>query len=283
MNRTLIEPFPYLGVENGEMTTVGTVESLWRYPVKSMRGEELPELFMGFSGMYGDRCYAVRSSAARKGFPYLNANAQPAMLMYQPRFRQPERSSQPPNLAEAMSIEPGVTPANADGDEMSLDVVTPSGDVLSLDDPALMELLGEGLRDAPQLKIVRSDRALTDCRPVSLISVATIRQIESELGIPLDPRRFRANIYIHLTTDGGGFAEDEFVGRRLRIGTSATVMVLERDPRCTLLSLDPDTGAHNPAVFRHVVQAHENLAGVYCAVLVEGVLRKGDPIELLAD
>jgi hypothetical protein len=152
------------------MTTVGTVESLWRYPVKSMRGEELPELFMGFPGMYGDRCSAVRSSAARKGFPYLNANTQPSMLMYQPRFRHPERSFQPPNLAEAMSIEPGVTPANADGDEMSLEVVTPSGDVLSVDDPALMERLGEGLRGASQLKLVRSDRALSDCRPVSLIS-----------------------------------------------------------------------------------------------------------------
>jgi len=263
------------------MTTVGTVESLWRYPVKSMRGEELPALFMGFSGMYGDRCAAFRSSTARKGFPYLNANVQASMLTYQPRFRS-DCSSQPPNLAEAMSIEPGVTPANADAEEMSLEVVTPSGDVLSVDDPALIERLGEGLRDAPQLKLVRSDRALTDCRPVSLISLSTIRQIESELDIPLDPRRFRANVYFNLMT-GGGFAEDEFVGCRLRIGASATVMVLERDPRCRLLSLDPDTGHHNPAVFRHVVQAHENLAGVYCAVLVEGVLRKGDSIELLAD
>jgi uncharacterized protein YcbX len=108
-------------------------------------------------------------------------------------------------------------------------------------------------------------------------------QIEAELNSPLDPRRFRANIYCDLPTGNGGFAEDEFVGRRLRIGASATVMVLERDPRCILLSLDPDTGAHNPAVFRHVVQAHENLAGVYCAVLIEGVLRKGDSIELLPD
>lgn len=48
------------------MTLIGTVESLWRYPVKGMRGEELTEAFMGFSGVYGDRCYAFKSSAARK-------------------------------------------------------------------------------------------------------------------------------------------------------------------------------------------------------------------------
>lgn len=268
------------------MTTIGTVESLWRYPVKGMPGEEMPEVFMGFSGIYGDRYYAFRSSAARKGFPYLNANVQQQMLTYRPRFRHPERSSKPPNLAEASSIAPGVTPANGDADDMSLDVVTSSGEILSIDDPALIELLGEGLREAHQLKLVRSDRALTDCRPVSLISPATIRQIESELGIPIDPRRFRANIYCNftypdLTTKRGGFAEDEFVGRRLRIGSSATMMVLERDPRCNMISLDPDTGAQNPAILRKVVQAHENLAGVYCAVLVEGVLTKGDSIELL--
>jgi hypothetical protein len=41
-----------------------------------MAGCEVPEVFMGFSGTYGDRCYAIKNSAGRKGFPYLNANAQ---------------------------------------------------------------------------------------------------------------------------------------------------------------------------------------------------------------
>src|SRR5205085_3289568 len=89
-----------------DMATFGTIESLWRYPVKSMRGAELTEVFMGFSGLYGDRCYAFRNAAARKGFPYLNANVQPQMLTYQPQFRYPERAFQPPNLLEAESIAP---------------------------------------------------------------------------------------------------------------------------------------------------------------------------------
>src|SRR5918998_5643890 len=109
------------------MTTIGTVESLWRYPVKSMSGEEMPEIFMGFSGVYGDRCYAFKNSAARKGFPYLNANVQQQMLRYRPQFRHAERAARPPNLAEAMSIGPGVTHANAEPGDLLLDVVTPSG------------------------------------------------------------------------------------------------------------------------------------------------------------
>lgn len=262
------------------MTTIGTIESLWRYPVKSMGGEILTEAFMGFSGVYGDRCYAFKSSAARKGFPYLNANVQQQMLLYHPKFRHPERAAKPPNLIEAMSIAPGVTPANAEPYDLMLDVLTPSGAVVAIDDPALVEMLGEGLRGENHFTLVRSDRALTDCRPVSLISLQTVRQIEAELGIPIDKRRFRANIYLNLATDCG-FAEDELVGRRLRIGSSAVVMVLERDPRCKMISLDPDTGEHNPEVLRKVAQAHGAFAGVYCAVLVEGILKKNDSIELL--
>jgi len=262
------------------MPPLGAIESLWRYPVKSMGGEQMARAFMGFSGFYGDRCYAFKNSEARKGFPYLNASLQQQMLRYRPQFRYPERTAMPPNLAEAMSIPPGVTPANGDPQDMLLDVITPTGAVVSVDDPALVSMLGEGIDEKNRLTLVRSDRALTDCRPVSLISLQTIRQLEGELGAPLDKRRFRANIYLDLAS-GDGFAEDELVGRRLRIGSGAEVAVLERDPRCKIMSLDPDTGEHDPEVLRLVARAHGANAGVYCAVLVEGILAEGDPIELL--
>ena len=262
------------------MTSIGTVESLWRYPVKSMRGESITESFMGFSGFYGDRVFAIKNSAARKGFPYLNANVHQKMLQYRPKFRYPERAKMPPNLTEAASIAPGVTPLNAEPDDLILDVITPSGAVVTIDDPALIETLGEGLRGENHLSLLRSDRALTDCRPVSLISLQTIKQIQSELSIPLDKRRFRANIYLDFSS-GYGFAEDKLVGRRLRIGGRAEIMVLERDSRCKMISLDPETGEHNPVILRQVAKAHEAFAGVYCAVLVEGILTKGDSIVLL--
>lgn len=264
----------------GNVTTVGTVESLWRYPVKSMAGEEVAGAFVGFSGVYGDRCYAFRDSAARKGFPYLNANVQQRMLLYRPRFRHPERAAAPPNLAEAAAIAPGVTPANAEPGDMALDVVTPQGGVVSVDDPKLLEMLLEGLRGEHHIALVRSDRALTDCRPLSLISLQTVRQIDAEVGGSVDKRRFRANVYIDLTA-GGGFGEERLVGRRLRIGPTAEVLVLERDPRCKLISLDPDTGEHDPEVLRKVAQAHGAYAGVYCAVVVEGAVSKGDPVEAI--
>lgn len=127
------------------MATIATVESLWRYPVKSMTGEQIAEAFMGFSGFYGDRCFAFKNSAAPRGFPYLTARVQQQMLRYRPQFRYPERATKPPNLTEAMSITPGVMPVNGDPNDLILDVVTPSGEVVAVDDPVLVEMLGEGI------------------------------------------------------------------------------------------------------------------------------------------
>ena len=80
------------------MSTVGTVDSLWRYPVKSMRGEELEEAFAGFSGVYGDRYFAFKSTARPKGFPYLTGREQEQLLRYRPRFRQHEKAAEPREL-----------------------------------------------------------------------------------------------------------------------------------------------------------------------------------------
>jgi uncharacterized protein YcbX len=106
------------------------------------------------------------------------------------------------------------------------------------------------------------------------------RQLAEETDTPVDKRRFRANIYVDLTS-AKGFAENEFVGRSVRIGPKLVVRILERDPRCMMITLDPDTGEKSPAILKKVAQAHDGMAGVYGAVLVEGRLRKGDSMEVL--
>jgi uncharacterized protein YcbX len=245
-----------------------------------MRGEALAEAFVGFAGVYGDRLFAFKSSASSKGFPYLTGREQAQMLRYRPQFRYPDKAAQPPNLAEAARIGPGITPTNADPAEMIVDVVTPAGNVLAVDDPELMRLLGEGISGAPSLTLARSERALTDCRPVSLISVQTVAQLGEELGAAVDQRRFRANIYVDFAA-AQGFGEDGLVGRSLRIGSKVMLAVLERDPRCKMICLDPDTGEQNPHVLRQVVKSHDGMAGIYCAVLVEGMVQPGDAVELV--
>jgi uncharacterized protein YcbX len=260
------------------MSVIGKVDSVWRYPVKSMRGEELDEAFAGFSGIYGDRLFAFESSASPKGFPYLTAREQRRLLQYRPRFRYPDKASRPINLTEAESM--GANPVWADPSELMVDVETPDEQTLAIDDPALIDLLRADIDQKHQLKVMRSERAMTDCRPVSIFSLQSARQLGEETGMPIDKRRFRANVYVDLAS-AQGFTENEFVGKSLRIGPKVVVTILERDPRCMMITLDPDTGEKAPAILKKVAQAHDGMAGVYGAVMVEGMLRKGDPVELL--
>ena len=260
------------------MSVVGKVDSLWRYPVKSMRGEELDEAFAGFSGIYGDRLFAFRSSASPTGFPYFTAREQRRLLQYRPRFRRPDKAARPINLTEAESM--GANPVSADPSELMIDVQTPDGNMLAIDDLALIEMLRADIDQKHQLTLMRSERALTDCRPVSIFSLQSAKQLAEETGIPIDKRRFRANVYVELAS-ANGFAENAFVGRSLRIGSKAVVRILERDARCMMITLDPDTAEKTPEILKKVAQAHDGMAGVYGAVIVEGMLHKGDPVEVL--
>jgi hypothetical protein len=211
------------------MNIIGQVDSLWRYPVKSMRGEELDEAFVGFSGVYGDRLFAFRSAARPKGFPYLTGRQQQEMLRYRPRFRHAAKAAQPPNIAEAKAIAPGATALHADPADLIVDVETPSAEVVAIDDAMLIRMLREGISREHTLTLLRSDRAMTDCRPVSLFSIQTAQQLGREIGVTADKRRFRANIYLDLN-GAAGFAEDALVGRSLRIGSKTVISILELAP-----------------------------------------------------
>src|SRR5206468_15851 len=166
-----------------------------------MRGEELDEAFAGFSGVYGDRLFAFRSAASPKGFPYLTAREQRKLLQYRPRFRYPDKAARPINLTEAERM--GANPLSADPSELMVDVEAPDGKTLAIDDPALIDLLRDDIDQKHQLTLMRSERAMTDCRPVSIFSLQSARQLADETGTPMDKRRFRANVYVDLASAGG--------------------------------------------------------------------------------
>jgi uncharacterized protein YcbX len=182
------------------------------------------------------------------------------------------------NLTEADKM--GAGPLSADISELMVDIETPDGKTLPIDDPVLIEMLRSEVDEKHQLTLMRSNRAMTDCRPVSIFSLQSARQLAEETETPIDKRRFRANVYVDLASDIG-FGENELVGQSLKIGPKVVVRVLERDPRCVMITLDPDTSERTPAVLKKVAQAHEGTAGVYGAVIIEGMLRKGDSVELL--
>jgi len=200
---------------------VGWVESVWRYPVKSMRGEELPLAFVGSGGIFGDRRYAFVSSAAPADFPYFTAREQEPMLLHRVLYRFPEKLARPNGALSA-----------ADG---AIEVETPAGERLAVDDSRLIELLRDGVSARHRVLLIQSEEAIVDSRPISLFSLQTVRQLSAEVGVPLDKRRFRANLYVDLA-EGRGFAEDAWAGRRLSIGKDVVIEVLKRNKRCKMIT-----------------------------------------------
>src|SRR5689334_10112779 len=144
------------------MSVVATVESLWRYPVKSMRGEELDEIFAGYAGVYGDRLFAFTSSAGPKGFPFFTGREQRQMIRYRARYRHPEKATQPINWNEAQKLSPNINPISANSAELMIDVEAPDGKTFAIDDPALIDHLRTTVDRKHELTLMRSEKAITD-------------------------------------------------------------------------------------------------------------------------
>ena len=261
------------------MSQIGTIESIWRYPVKSMRGETVDEVFVSFAGVMGDRLYGIVNGDGNPAFPWFTIRDYEQLLLYQPRYKNHSATLQPENLAAAQKMPPGINPLYPDSEKFSVEVQTPDGDVYSLDRSFLDYL--KSLTDEENLHLHFTQRSQFDCRPLSIFSMQMRDLLAEELDREIDKRQFRANFYVQWNDDKPAY-ENDLVGHRLKIGDRLEINVLERDPRCKVITVNPDTAVADSKLIKHVAQSHEGYAGVYGAVLVEGIVRAGDAIELLS-
>ena len=96
----------------------------------------------------------------------------------------------------------------------------------------------------------------------------------------IDKRRFRAKFYVDWGNQDDPFYELSLVGKTLKIGNRLELAIVERDPRCTVITLDPDTAVATPKLLQHLGRNHGGDAGVFAAVIQRGRVNKGDPIIL---
>jgi uncharacterized protein YcbX len=225
-----------------------------------MAGIPLQEAHIGLDGLLADRQYAFvhSSQAATNNFPWMTARQSSRMLLYQPQ----------------LAVMP--TP---DEEEPLVQVRTPEGNVREIGDPALCEEIAS-LNGNP-LFLLKSNRGNFDAQHLSLFSLPTVDALAAEAGSPIDPRQFRANIYMQ-PASGRAFDEETWSGHLLQIGESVLIGVTKRDSRCMITNLNPQTGEQNPAVLRTIVQRHDRKAGVYANVVRRGLVRVGDSIRLVA-
>jgi uncharacterized protein len=231
------------------MTLVGRVAAIWRYPVKSMKAEELDEVQVSWNGLAGDRRWAfIRAGHVHSGFPWLTIRELPEMATYRPHFAEPDR----PNGSQTL-------------------VRTPSGANLDVADPALAAELGTGVR------VVKQDRGVFDTMPLSLLTTRALAGLGRLAGTDLTGVRFRPNFLVEAAE--GDFPEDSWIGRIVRIG-ELRMRVDQRDNRCMMVTIDPDTLHREPAVLRAIAQHRDNQFGVYGSTVLPGRVAVGDSVAL---
>ncbi|MGY8997078.1 MAG: MOSC domain-containing protein [Alphaproteobacteria bacterium] len=261
---------------------LGTVQSLWRYPVKGMRGEEVPHIFTAYTGVMGDRVFGVVAADGHPGHPWHTGRDQKAFILHQARYHESAALLLPEQLEahEAADMFPGVDPVYPDIDAFKVRVESPDGKIYDdIENPAfiadLEKITGRSLR----LHI--TPRGQFDSRPVSLISVQAAHKICEDLELPLDKRRFRANFYVEWEDQDDPFFELSLVGKTLRLGETLEMTIVERDPRCKVVTLNPDTGDPKYEMLKYLSKNAGGNAGVFAAVLKRGRVNQGDVVTLI--
>jgi uncharacterized protein YcbX len=235
------------------MHPVGTVDTLWRHPVKSMRGHPVGQLAFNGRGVVGDRLHAVRTADGGLGSGKTTR-----------RFRRLEGLLQ--HAAWSQADEPPQVRLD-DGREFTV------GD-LALD-AALSQRHGQPLRLAREAEVPHLDAA-----PVHLVTTSSLAWLQDRWpGTTVDPRRFRPNLVV--ATAEPAWAEHGWIGRTLAIGAEVRLEVLERCERCVMVALEQDDLGPAPGLLRTLAEATEVHFGVYARVRSPGVVRVGDGVRLV--
>ena len=259
---------------------LGKLESIWRYPVKGMRGEEVDEIHVLSTGLIGDRVYAITTHKAPPLFPYHTARQQDDFLLYKARFKSRERTFGLESKNPLFDSETTEHDSNLAPDAFAVEVELPSGDTFDVQDPEFIQGLKEKCSAEMELRFGHGSNF--DCYPVSLLSLQTVDQLRVETGFNVDKRQFRANFYVDWESESG-FYEDKLVGQTIKIGPSLEVKIVERDARCKMITINPDTAEQNRQLLRHVNQVHQRCTGVYGLVQKQGVIRTGDRVQVSTD
>jgi uncharacterized protein YcbX len=222
------------------------LEQIWRYPVKSMAGEQLDSVELGPLGLTGDRRVALVDPAGRRPRHPLTAREIPQLLSFAARWESGEAVISGPGLAAVSHRDPAAAAALSEHVGRRLDF-------LEVEEPAV------------------------DDSPVHAVHLAWVGQLEAELGAPVDCRRFRANLYLGGTSPA---PEGSWPGRRLRAGSSS-LEVVGLCRRCALTTRDPAAPAQSwPRLLRHLVESRAEVLGVYLRTVVPGVVSTGMHVQV---
>jgi uncharacterized protein len=278
-----------------ERRHIGVVQDLFRYPVKSMRGERLSAVDIGAQGVIGDRAYALREANGR----VVTAKKWANMLEFSARYDAPPTpgalaplritlpdgrtiQAQAPDASALLSAVLGrpVVLERAQSDQPSqaeIDPTTVFGDV-----PVEQVLPGRTAATMPNA-IALPPGTFFDSASVHVLASGTLAHLRTLIGADaqLDPRRFRPNIVVETAPGDEGFLEDGWLEGRLEVGASVQIVQMRPTLRCVMTTHRQADLGRDLRILRTAVQYHHDHVGVWGSIGTAGTVRVGDPVMLV--
>jgi len=266
---------------------LGSVVSLWRYPVKSMMGEELNGAEVTERGLLGDRAYALLDSSTAKVVSAKNPRKWPNLFDFRAAFVEPPRTGEkiPPvrialpngTILTSEQRELNQVLTNALGRAVTLATATP-------ETPSLEEYWPdmEGLAHRETV----TDEAIPagtffDLAVAHVLTTATLDRLRDLYPQGrFEVRRFRPNIVVQPSSGEKTFVENAWIGHTLAIGDQVRLNITGPCPRCVMTTLSQGDLPRDPGILRTAAQHNQVNVGVYAAVVRGGTIRRGDPLRL---
>lgn len=284
--------------------TVGNVQELWRYPVKSMGGEQLTSSVLDLRALHADRLWAVRDLE----LGVTTARRLPVLLGCSARFvEEPPAGVGPGDVADVVVTFPdGTEIASTDRERLDARLTELTGRKVALvplpplhdkaayrgvlvkkrdirqqwalsDDEPLPDFSMFPIRKLAELSIYATPIGIfADAYAVHLLTTSSLRTMAA-YGGDFDVRRFRPNIVVDTADDG--LVEQQWVGGTLRAG-DVGVRVEIPAIRCSVPMREQPGVPADPAVSRTVSKHGERCFGVYADIVEAGTIRVGDPVSL---
>ena len=246
------------------------IHAIYRYPVKGLSPEPLDRVPLAVGGtLPADRLYAIENGpsgfdpAAPRHFPkqrYLMLMRNERLARLRTRFE---------DLSHTLAVQ-------SEGREAARgDLRTPEGRATI--EGFFADFCADELRGAPRV-LHAPGFSFSDVasKVVSIINLASVAAIESVVGMPVHPLRFRGNVYV---TGWPAWGEFDLLGREIAIGSAARLKIVKRIVRCAATNVDPDTGIRDLSIPQTLMQSFGHAdCGVYGEVVAAGDIAVGDEL-----
>jgi uncharacterized protein YcbX len=269
----------------------GSVIGLWRYPVKSMMGEELNAAEVTDRGLVGDRQFAVVDASTGKvagaknprkwgnffdfGAAYVDAPQRGSKLPAV-RLTLPDGTvvtSEQPDLAQVLS--------RALGCEVAFAEAQHDGESGAQAEEYWPDMEGLDYRDTVTEWELPAG-TFFDLAVVHLLTTATIEHLRALYPEGrFEVRRFRPNIVVATGPDQQGFVENDWIGHTVAIGDEVRLRITGPCPRCVMTTLPQGDLPKDAGILRAAAQNNHANVGVYADVVKGGTVRRADDVTLV--